>query len=193
MQPIRIVAVGDGATGKTCAFASLTYNGFPEDYYAQHDGDFSSQITVKGKTFPLTLIDTRGQEEYDRLRPLSYPQADIFLIFSSIISPVSLENVKSKWVPEIKHFRPDALFILVGAKQDLRYDPETISHLAERGVSLVTPEDGEAMAKDVGAIKYIECSALTQRGLHSVFEEAARAFLKSKKKTDKKHKNCAFQ
>lgn len=62
----------------------------------------------------LGLWDTAGQEDYDRLRPLSYPQTDVFLICFSIASPSSFENVTSKWYPEIKHHCPDAPIILVG-------------------------------------------------------------------------------
>lgn len=62
----------------------------------------------------LGLWDTAGQEDYDRLRPLSYPQTDVFLICFSVASPSSFENVTSKWYPEIKHHCPDAPIILVG-------------------------------------------------------------------------------
>jgi GTPase SAR1 family protein len=49
--------------------------------------------------------DTAGQEDYDRLRPLSYPQTDVFVLCFSIASPTSLENVASKWIPEIRCVR----------------------------------------------------------------------------------------
>ena len=51
----------------------------------------------------LGLFDTAGQEDYDRLRPLSYPETDVFLVCFSVVSPSSFENVKEKWYPEIKH------------------------------------------------------------------------------------------
>lgn len=37
-----------------------------------------------------------GQEDYDRLRPLSYSQTDIFLVCFSVVSPSSFENVREK-------------------------------------------------------------------------------------------------
>lgn len=54
--------------------------------------------------YTLGLFDTAGQEDYDRLRPLSYPQTDVFLVCFSVTSPASFENVKEKWFPEVRIF-----------------------------------------------------------------------------------------
>ena len=54
-------------------------------------------------TLNLYLNLLAGQEDYDRLRPLSYPQTDIFLIGFSTVSTTSFANVKEKWVPEVRH------------------------------------------------------------------------------------------
>lgn len=60
------------------------------------------QVTVDGRVISLNLWDTAGQEEYDRLRTLSYPQTNVFIICFSISSPASYENVKHKWHPEVR-------------------------------------------------------------------------------------------
>ena len=65
-------------------------------------------------TFYSGLFDTAGQEDYDRLRPLSYPQTDVFLVCLSVVSPSSFENVREKWVPEITHHCPKTPFLIVG-------------------------------------------------------------------------------
>lgn len=69
------------------------------------------------KQVELALWDTAGQEDYDRLRPLSYPDTDVILMCFSIDSPDSLENIPEKWTPEVKHFCPNVPIILVGNKK----------------------------------------------------------------------------
>ena len=129
--------------------------------------------------------DTAGQEDYDRLRPLSYPQTNVFLVCFSIISRSSYENVKTKWVPEIKHHCAEAPFIIVGTKADLRDDPEISSKVGQ----MMGMEDGTKLAKEVGAVSYLECSALTQNGLKNVFDAAIRAALNADK-PKKSGKGC---
>lgn len=67
--------------------------------------------------------------------------------------------------------------ILVGTKLDLREDKITIERLREKKLSPITYPQGLAMAKEIGAVKYLECSALTQKGLKTVFDESIRAVL----------------
>lgn len=76
----------------------------------------------------------------------------------------------SKWYPEIKHHCPDAPMILVGTKIDLREDKETLNVLSEQGLSPIKREQGQKLANKIRAVKYLECSALTQRGLKLVSE-----------------------
>ncbi|ELW69937.1 Ras-related C3 botulinum toxin substrate 1 [Tupaia chinensis] len=81
------------------------------------------------------------------------------------------------WYPEVRHHCPNTPIILVGTKLDLRDDKDTIEKLKEKKLTPITYPQGLAMAKEIGAVKYLECSALTQRGLKTVFDEAIRAVL----------------
>jgi Ras-related C3 botulinum toxin substrate 1 len=192
MQNIKCVVVGDGAVGKTCLLISYTTNAFPGEYIPTVFDNYSANVMVNGVPINLGLWDTAGQEDYDRLRPLSYPQTDVFLICFAITSVSSFDNVKSKWFPEIQHHAPGVPFILVGTKLDLRSDPTTITKLAEKRQQPITAQQGQALADEIGAYKYVECSALTQGGLKQVFDEAIRCVLAHKNQPRKKKSGCVI-
>jgi len=189
MQNIKCVIVGDGAVGKTCLLISYTTNAFPGEYIPTVFDNYSANVMVDGRPVNLGLWDTAGQEDYDRLRPLSYPQTDVFLVAFSIISPHSFDNVKSKWWPEIQHHAPGVPIILVGTKSDLRNDQSMIQQLSAKGMSIIKAEEAQTRAEEIGAVKYLECSALTQEGLKNVFDEAIRAAL-NKPKANKQKGGC---
>lgn len=156
--------------------------------------NYAVTVMIGGEPYTLGLFDTAGQEDYDRLRPLSYPQTDVFLVCFSVVAPSSYENVKEKvgllrkrrrfrkktpdkqldiflrahiffqWVPEITHHCLKTPFLLVGTQTDLRDDPAIMEKLAKNKQRPITLEMGERQAKDLKAVKYVECSALTQVG-----------------------------
>jgi cell division control protein 42 len=126
---------------------------------------------IGDEPYTLGLFDTAGQEDYDRLRPLSYPQTDVFLVCFSVTSPASFENVREKWFPEVHHHCPGVPCLIVGTQTDLREDQSVRDKLAKQKMTPVRKEDGERMAKELGAVKYVECSALTQYKLKDVFDE----------------------
>ena len=174
---------------------SYTTNAFPGEYIPTVFDNYSANIMVDGKPYNLGLWDTAGQEDYDRLRPLSYPQTDVFLICFSLINPASFENVTAKWYPEISHHCPKIPIVLVGTKTDLREDSETLDKLKQRQkCGPITSSQGISKAKEIGAYVYLECSALTQKGLKQVFDgaiiTALAPNLKSKKKSSHRRHRC---
>ncbi|XP_025191901.1 ras-like GTP-binding protein Rho1 [Melanaphis sacchari] len=185
----KLVIVGDGACGKTCLLIVFSKDQFPEVYVPTVFENYVADIEVDGKQVELALWDTAGQEDYDRLRPLSYPDTDVILMCFSIDSPDSLENIPEKWTPEVKHFCPNVPIILVGNKKDLRNDPNTIRELNKMKQEPVRPEEGRAMAEKINAFAYLECSAKSKEGVREVFETSTRAALQVKKK---KKGKCAL-
>eukprot|EP01103_Thecamoeba_quadrilineata_P008296 TRINITY_DN18062_c0_g1_i1.p1 TRINITY_DN18062_c0_g1~~TRINITY_DN18062_c0_g1_i1.p1 ORF type:complete len:274 (-),score=53.17 TRINITY_DN18062_c0_g1_i1:54-833(-) len=166
---IKLVVVGDGAVGKTSLLISFATDKFPTDYVPTVFENYTAQMKLKDDTILLHLWDTAGQEDYDRLRPLSYPGADlIFLCFSTAHKP-SLESIKVKWFPEIRHHIPKVPYFLVGTKLDLK---EELQANPNPDFELVKTEEGQALANELKALKYIEISAKTRKNLDHLFQEA---------------------
>jgi len=67
-----------------------------------------------------------------------------------------------QWVPEITHHCQRTPFLLVGTQVDLRDNPATVEKLAKNRQKPISSEMGEKLARELKAVKYVECSALTQ-------------------------------
>ncbi|TEB22638.1 signal transducer [Coprinellus micaceus] len=181
----KLVVVGDGGCGKTCLLIFYAENRFPESYIPTVFENYVTQVQFEGRLVDLALWDTAGQEEYDRLRPLSYPESDVILIVFSIDFPTSLANVQDKWHISAKTRR----LILVGTKTDLRQDEQTRRMLGAQGQSPITPDQGSAVAREIGA-KYVECSAKTGTNVHDVFNLALRESMRGRWGKIVKRKRC---
>ncbi|KAK0064188.1 ras-like GTP-binding protein Rho1, partial [Biomphalaria pfeifferi] len=188
----KLVVVGDGACGKTCLLVVFSKDEFPGVYIPTVFENYVADIVVDNKTVELALWDTAGQEDYDKLRPLSYSDASVILMCYSCDSPDSLLNIAERWAPEVKHLCPNVPVILVGNKKDLRNDQTTIAELAKIKQAPVKAEEGRAMAERIGASAYVECSALTKEGVRDVFETTTRCALKKRKEKKKKNTTCSL-
>eukprot|EP01125_Pyxidicula_operculata_P016764 TRINITY_DN5797_c0_g1_i1.p1 TRINITY_DN5797_c0_g1~~TRINITY_DN5797_c0_g1_i1.p1 ORF type:complete len:204 (+),score=26.13 TRINITY_DN5797_c0_g1_i1:54-614(+) len=171
MDEIKCVVVGDEAVGKTSLLISYTTFSFPGEYLPSIYDNYDATIEHEGKLYKFQLWDTAGSEEYDRVRPLSYDNAAVFMICFSVVDSYSFEKVKDRWHSEIRHYCPDTPFILVGTKTDLRNDTS------------ITYEQGNGMMKKIGAFKYAECSALKMQGVKDAFDVAIQAVLARTKTT----------
>jgi len=176
---VKIMVVGDSNVGKTCLLISYTTNSFPGDYVPTVFDNYNANVMIDSTAVSLGLWDTAGSDEYDSLRPLSYPGTDVFLVCFSLVEPETFTRVKEKWIPEIRAHTDDSnpKIILVGTKLDLRSKPAIVDALKTQGMHPITTREGEELAAAVGATKYLECSALTQEGLPQVFETAVRVML----------------
>ena len=193
LRTLKIVPVGDGAAGKTCMLISYTTNCFPGEYVPTVFDNYTADVLIDGVPCTIGLWDTAGQEDYDRLRPLSYPETDVFLLCFSIDSPASFENIRAKWYPEVSHHCRKVPIVLVGLKLDLRDDKETVEKLRKIRLAPITYEQGVKMAKEIRAFKYVECSALTQEGLKNVFDTALAATFGGLDTLKRKRKGCVVQ
>jgi len=178
---VKLVVVGDGAVGKTSLLISYATGEFPTDYLPTVFENYTAQMKREHDVILLHLWDTAGQEDYDRLRPLSYPGADVVLLCFSTISQASFDAIKEKWAPEIHHYIPNIPHLLIGTKVDLREEkhPDPNSGKYEP----ITQQQGEAMAKEIAAVRYMEISSKTGRGVAEVFQEAVHLVLKDREGT----------
>jgi len=171
---IKCVVIGDLAYLKTnllYAYAlGLEYDRM--EYKPTIFANLSKTFQVKGNFYHFELIDTAGEELYDRLRCLNYPSTDVFVVCFSVVDRTSFESVSSKWAPEIKHHCPKTPFILVGAQIEKREDPDVLENLSIDGQKPISYMEGKKLAKKLKAIEYLECSVETKIGIQDVFKEA---------------------
>jgi Rho family protein len=164
----KLVIVGDGACGKTSLLCSFALGEFPREYQPTIFENYVAEIRLDGKPVQLALWDTAGQEEYERLRPLSYSKSHVILIAFAIDTPDSLDNVTTKWIEEVRNIcGPTIPILLVGCKADLRPHPDA--------PGFVSRAAAERVSQSIGARAYKECSALKIEGVDDVFEAATRA------------------
>ncbi|ORY96499.1 P-loop containing nucleoside triphosphate hydrolase protein [Syncephalastrum racemosum] len=170
----KLVVVGDGGCGKTSLLVVYQRGAFPERYVPTVFENYIANVELdNGRVVELALWDTAGQEDYDRLRPLSYPETDVILICFAIDQPTSFANVQDRWLPEVTHFCENVPKLLVGNKIDLRDNQTRIAQLNALGHNLTTYEEGERLAKEIGA-KYYECSAKNNQNVHEVISAATK-------------------
>ena len=186
----KVVLVGDAGCGKTSMLTVFVGGVFPAEDAASTIFDTDVvDVEVDDETIELAVWDTAGDQKYSTIRPLVYADADVVLVCYSVSDRKSLSNVVDIWEPEVRRLcggggggggggdgsgRLEPVVVVVGTKSDVRVDPARPS---DGRMTSVTATEGKAVAKRVGAIWYVECSALRNDGVREVFELAARANL----------------
>mmetsp|Transcript_27382 Transcript_27382/g.38097 ORF Transcript_27382/g.38097 Transcript_27382/m.38097 type:complete len:254 (-) Transcript_27382:81-842(-) len=183
-ENVKLVIVGSTGIGKTCLLYSYVNDTFPGENIPTVFDNYTTTVTVDGLTVNLGMWDTAGSEDYDRLRPLSYPQTDIVLLCYAINSVDSYDAVKAKFYPEIRHHLPTVKIFLVGLKSDLRGDSA-----ANKAGPIIPLESAELLAIDLGLDTNIDCSGLSQENMDFLFKQAVRTVLTPDKK-EKQGTDC---
>lgn len=136
-------------------------------------------MIVDGEAVEIGLWDTAGQEEYNRLRPLSYAQCDVVVIAFSLVNTQSYIDVVEKWWPEVAHFLPNVPIVLCGTHLEQRQDVK--DH--------ISASKGHALSLVIQSAAYVECSARTGENLRLLFETAVRAVRESTRKGTRRRSN----
>jgi Rho family protein len=183
----KIVLLGDGACGKTSLLNVFTRGFFPQVYEPTVFENYVHDVFVDNTHIELSLWDTAGQEEFDRLRSLSYSDTHCIMLCFSVDSRDSIENVESKWVGEIAENTQGVKLVLVALKCDLREQARMQQEMdgdqpqqPQEKQDYITYTEGLAVARRIHALRYLECSAMKNRGVNEAFTEAARVALSVK-------------
>ncbi|XP_066227117.1 rho-related GTP-binding protein RhoF [Saccopteryx leptura] len=187
-KELKIVIVGDGGCGKTSLLMVYSQGAFPEHYAPSVFEKYIARVTVGSKEVILNLYDTAGQEDYDRLRPLSYRNTHLVLICYDVMNPTSYDNVIIKWFPEVTHFCHGAPMVLIGCKTDLRKDKEQLRKLRAAQLEPITYTQGLSACEQIRAALYLECSAKFRENVEDVFREAAKVALSAQRRAERQKK-----
>ncbi|KAL9652291.1 hypothetical protein ABK040_011950 [Willaertia magna] len=170
----KLVFVGNDSIGKTCLLITFVNNVFPETYIPTVFDNYNANMIVDDECISLGLWDTTGSDMYDRLRPLSYPNTDLFILVFAVDDLGSFNDVKTKWIPEVKCYCENAKIVILGTKSDS----------ANRQVK---KEDGMELIKESNALAYLECSAKSIDSVQDVFQTFGRLCLQHCK--DREYEN----
>lgn len=171
MATLKIVLVGAEAVGKTSLLIRFHQNSFPGLYVPTVFDSYWKEMSVDGNEYGLLLWDNSGNDDYIRLRPLSYPQTDVFLVCFDINNRDSFTKLQTTWLPEVKRYQNGTPIIIVGNKMDIRSE----SQLENAANDFVLHVEGVRLALREGAI-YCETSAKENRGVKEVFQTAVRYY-----------------
>ncbi|XP_051681662.1 rho-related GTP-binding protein RhoN [Oryctolagus cuniculus] len=174
----KIVVVGDAECGKTALLQVFAKDAYPGSYVPTVFENYTASFEIDQRRIELNMWDTSGSSYYDNVRPLAYPDSDAVLICFDISRPETLDSVLKKWQGEAQEFCPNAKVVLVGCKLDMRTDLATLRELSKQRLIPVTHEQGTVLAKQVGAVSYVECSSRSsERSVRDVFHVATVASL----------------
>ncbi|XP_074774670.1 rho-related GTP-binding protein RhoD [Athene noctua] len=189
---VKAVVVGDGGCGKTSLLMAFANGDFPKVYVPTVFEKYTASVHVGSKLMTIHLWDTAGQEDYDRLRPLSYSETNVVLICFDVTNHPSYDNILTKWYPEVNHFCKGIPVLLVGCKTDLRQDQCVLLKLQQARQDPISYQQASAMARQIHAVSYLECSAKYQENIRNIFVEACRAALSAahRRQRRKRRRGC---
>lgn len=140
---------------------------------------YSKNIMFGDIAINLQLWDTAGQESYRKLRPLSYSQADVFVIIFSLVNLITLQDVLNIWVPEIKEHCPGTPYLLVGTKKEIRDNfQEHRDEYLSKGYEPIQTSIGIETKEKIQAEEYFECETYDYESISQVFNSAIKIVFK---------------
>ena len=163
MEPLKVLFVGDPKVGKTCLIIRLDFQRFPESIIPTQCDNSSTTVVFRGREVTVGLWDVRCGEEFAPIHPWVFPGAHAVLLCFDIANRASFEHVETRWMPEIREHLPGVPALLVGLKSDVRLAQPSSPPLVSTG-------EAEELAKRLGCVECLECSALSAENTTLVLE-----------------------
>ena len=180
MNFCKLTAIGDNCEQlKTIFLITYTCNAYPDEYIPSYWPDYSTSCFIDIMPVSLSFEDVSGCEDYMKI-VFANSKEDIILLIFDRTDPVSFENITSKWQPKINYHKPHTPYVLIGATRGELDNSEEIKKLQEKGIPIITTEQGKQLAKDIGALEYIEVDVKTQKCLRYSVERAVEYFVYNK-------------
>ncbi|KAI0459984.1 ras family-domain-containing protein [Xylaria acuta] len=188
---MRFVFVGDAKCGKSSILLRFYRDTFTLHYKPTKYELFHKGVAVDEQSTDIELWDTAGDVKLEQLGRLSYLAWDAVFLCFSVDSERSFNNARTQWTTQIRRYTRGAPLILVGTKTDQRVGASLWAPLYPHLESKITATEGTMTATEIGAVRYVECSAKTGQGIKGVLEEGVRAVFRRRAAYEKLEKKNA--
>ena len=158
----KVLLCGDTQTGKTSFLLMYHKKALPAEIPNVTTSQSIRYHTNK-KNYYMMIVDMSGRKEHEKMRPIAFTATNVFLMFFAIDNKESYDNILNNHYPAMMKYAPRAKIILVGTKSDLRSTGNT---------NLISQQDGEQLAVQIQAEKYMECSTINNTGVNEIIEIA---------------------
>ncbi|GFO16907.1 ras-related c3 botulinum toxin substrate 1 [Plakobranchus ocellatus] len=196
---VRCVVLGDGDVGKSAMLVTYLLGHFPQeippgpiDGLSEYD-HLTRKITKLQQDnveVSLSLVDTFGLDEYEKLRERVCASADVYLLCFDTGKRSTFERIRHQWLIEMRRYSSaQTPFVVVGLKTDIRTKAEADGSDITK---FVTYSEGMREAADLGAAQYTECSAKNNTGVKRVFEKVAQAAVENNMTPEMKRTSCVL-
>jgi Ras-related C3 botulinum toxin substrate 1 len=175
---VKVLVVGDPAVGKSYLMALYCDNTLLNNYNPTIFDNFTAIVKDRhSKDIELTIYDTPGHDDYYSLRQLTYlDDVDVILLCFGVDSSTTFKNIREKWYSEVRFHYPNTPIVIIGTKIDVR-DNRDKKQLTQQNEKIISYREGTALAKELNAVNYLECSTFSKIGVSRVFDEAINAAL----------------
>ena len=196
LRSIKCVLVGDSKSGKTALLYTLSKGIFPTQHLPTVINNVNVGWKFEENQATISFWDTPGDEKEEEARSMAYQNADVILITFSLNKLKDVTHIKKKWFNEVQNYSPNASILLIGTnldkREDLSYDhnvvnKSTIDYQRRKEEDMVSYSKGLTIAKEIGAISYIESSAKNDVGFKEIKDQILRSYLKRNRRYGKEN------